>query len=67
MSEIISTLNNFFVLIPLTIFLICAAFLLISAFTVGLEHEFQLPSDVLGFENPMVTAGLCKRSQSSFK
>ncbi len=35
MSEIISTLNNFFVLIPLTIFLICAAFLLISAFTVG--------------------------------
>ncbi len=60
MSEIINILNNFFVLIPLTSFLICASFLLISAFTVGLEHEFQLPSDVLGFENPMVTAGLSK-------
>lgn len=56
-------LENFFsypVVVPLVGFIACTVILLLSAITIGLDNDFEMPSDVFGIDNPIVTAGLSK-------
>lgn len=60
MEDILLMLFSYPVVIPFTGFIICTVILLLSAITIGIDNDFEIPTDIFGIENPIVTAGLSK-------
>lgn len=60
MKDVLDMLFTYPVIIPFSGFSICIIILLFSAITIGIDQDFEMPSDIFGIDNPMVTAGLSK-------
>lgn len=60
MKEILDMIFTYPVVIPFSGFAICVLILFLSAITIGLDQDFEMPSDIFGIDNPIVTAGLSK-------
>lgn len=60
MKEVLDVLLSYPVIIPFIGFAICVCILFLSAITIGLDKDFEMPSDIFGIDNPLVTAGLSK-------
>lgn len=57
---IMDLLTAYPTIVPFTGFVVCFTVLLISMVTVGLESDIEMPAEIGGFDNPLVTAGLSK-------
>lgn len=60
MKEIIELLTSYAVIVPFSGFIFCCFVMIISTISIGIDNEIDLPGEVFGITNPMVTAGLSK-------
>lgn len=60
MQEILELLTSYAVIVPFSGFVFCCFVMIISTISIGIDNEIDLPGEIFGITNPMVTAGLSK-------
>lgn len=58
--EIVDLLLMYPTVIPFTGLVVAVGILLVSMVTIGFDSHMELPTEIAGFDNPLVTAGLSK-------
>lgn len=58
--ELWNVLGRYPTVVPFGLLSVCLIILVFSIFTVGLDSDVELPAEIGGIDNPLVTAGLSK-------